>query len=76
MSLTICLVKKHSEEAKKNISDRLSKHRNGVGISHLKNNLIKNFKNNVKLAKYLDISKVTVDKYLNSCWLVKHKPCL
>ena len=38
---------KHSEEAKKMISDRLSEHRNGVGIFDLKNNLIKNFKNNV-----------------------------
>ena len=63
--------KKHSEEAKKMMSDRLSKHRNGVGIFDLKNNLIKNFKNNVELAKYLNISKVTVGKYLNSCLIYK-----
>ena len=37
--------KKHSEKANKKISNRLSKHRKGVGIFDLKNNLIKNFKN-------------------------------
>ena len=58
--------KQHSEETKKKISDRISKHPNGVGIYDLNNNLIKNFKNNIELAKHLNISKVTVGKYLNS----------
>ena len=62
----------HSEETKKNISDRISKHPNGVGIcfaDDLNNNLIKNFKKNIELVpclvsqasnKHLNISKVTV----------------
>jgi len=52
--------KQHNEETKKKISDRLSKHPYGVGIYDLKDNLIKNFKNNVQLAEHLNISKVTV----------------
>lgn len=36
------------------------------GIYYLDNNLISKFKNNVELAKHLNISKVTVGKYLNS----------
>lgn len=38
----------------------------GVGIYDLENNLLYKFKNNVELAKHLNISKVTVGKYLNS----------
>lgn len=37
----------------------------GVGIYDLEDNLILKFNNNVELAKYLAISKVTVGKYLN-----------
>lgn len=37
-----------------------------VGIFDLKGNLISNFENNVELAKYLNISKVTVGKCLNA----------
>lgn len=58
--------KQHSEETKKKISSRISKHPNEIGIYDLNNNLIKNFKNNIELAKYLNISKVIVGKYLNS----------
>lgn len=58
--------KQHSEEAKKNISDKISKHPYGVGIYDLDNNPIAKFKNNIELAKYLNISKVTAGKYLNS----------
>ena len=65
--------KQHSEETKKKISDRISKHRNGVGIYDLNNNLIKNFKNNIELAKHLNISKVTVGKYLNSNLVYKNQ---
>jgi group I intron endonuclease len=56
----------HSDLTKKIISDRLSKHINGVGIYDLNDNLISKFRNNVELAKHLKISKVTVGKYLNS----------
>ena len=44
----------------------MSKYPSGVGIYDLDNNLISKFKNNVELAKHLNISKVTVGKYLNS----------
>lgn len=37
-----------------------------VGIYDLNDNLISKFKNNVELGKHLNISKVTVGKYLNS----------
>lgn len=49
---------KHSEE-------RMSKHPSGVGIYDLDDNLILKFNNNTELAKHLNISKVTVAKYLN-----------
>ncbi len=42
------------------------KHLNGVGIYDLNDSLISEFKNNVELAKHLNICKVTVGKYLNS----------
>jgi len=58
--------RKHSEVTKDNISSKLSKYPLGVGIYDLDNNLIAQFRNNVELAKYLDIYRVTVGKYLNS----------
>jgi group I intron endonuclease len=58
--------KKHSELTKEKISDKMSKHPNGVGIYDLNNNLLFKFKNNTELAKHLSIFKVTVGKYLNS----------
>jgi len=56
----------HSESTKKKIRDKLSKHPYGVGIYDLNDNLISKYKNNTELAKHLNISKVTVSKYLNS----------
>lgn len=41
-----------------------NKYLNGVGIFDLNNNLIKKFDNNVELAKHLNISKVTVGKWI------------
>lgn len=67
------LRRQHSEETKKKISDIISKHPNGIGIYDLNNNLIKNFKNNIELAKHLNISKVTVGKYLNSNLVYKNQ---
>ena len=70
--------KKHNEVAKAIMSDKKNKYpfpplawragllRKGVGIYDLDDNLLYKFKNNVELAKHLDISKVTVGKYLNS----------
>lgn len=63
--------KVHSDFSRKKISDRLSKHINGVGIYDLNDNLILKFRNNVELAKHLKISKVTVGKYLNSGFVYK-----
>lgn len=63
--------RKHSELTKNKISSKMCKHPLGVGIYDLDNNLISKFKNNVELAKYLNISRVTVGKYLNSGTIYK-----
>jgi group I intron endonuclease len=63
--------KKHSEETKSKISKTKSKYSLGVGIYDLNNNLLFNFNNNTELAKHLDISKVTVGKYLNKGLIYK-----
>ena len=36
----------------------------GVGLYDLNNNLIKKYDNNIAMAKYLNISKTTVGKYI------------
>ena len=46
--------------------ERKNKYPLGVGLFDLEGNLISKFNNNVELAKHLNISKVTVGKYLNS----------
>ena len=43
----------------------LRKYSEGVGIYDLENNLVKSFDYAADLAKYLNISKLTVSKYLN-----------
>jgi group I intron endonuclease len=58
--------KKHSEETKLKMRQKKNKYINGVGIYDLEGNLIEKFNNNVDLAAYLGISKVTAGKYLNS----------
>jgi group I intron endonuclease len=58
--------KKHSEETKGKQSEKNSKYPLGVGIFDLDDHLILKFRNNVELAKHLNISKVTVGKYLNN----------
>lgn len=70
--------KKHSEATKASMSEKKNKYpfppaavppgsrSEGVGIYDLDDNLIFKFNNNVELAQHLDISKVTVGKYLNS----------
>lgn len=45
---------------------------NGVGIFDLNDNLIHKFDNNVELASYLGISKVTVGKYMNNKFIYKN----
>lgn len=57
--------KRHNEEAKKKISDKISKHMRSkyvVGIYDLKDNLIKKFKNNVKLSVF----RTRTFKYIQS----------
>ena len=58
--------KKHSDLTKQKISNKMSKHFNGVGIYDLNDNLVLKFRNNSELARHLKISRVTVAKYLNS----------
>jgi len=65
--------KTHSEETKKIMATKKNKYLNGVGIFDLNGNLIEKFDNNVELAKYLDISKVTVGKYLNNNLIFQDK---
>lgn len=58
--------KTHTEATIKIMSERKNKYPLGVGIFDLEGNLKWKFKNNVVLAKHLNISKVTVGKYLNN----------
>ena len=58
--------RKHSEVTKDKISNKLSKYPLGVGIYDLDNKLIQKVYYASDLAKYLDISKVTVSKYINN----------
>lgn len=57
--------KKHTDKSKSLISKSKNKHKLGVGIFDINSNLIAKFDNNVELAKHLNISKVTVGKYMN-----------
>jgi hypothetical protein len=54
------------------MSEKKNKYLLGVGIFDLDGNLLWKFKNNVELAKYLNISKVTVGKYLNNNLVYKN----
>ena len=56
----------HSETTRAKLSKKKNKYPLGVGIFDLNGTLISKFNNNVELAKHLNISKVTVGKYLNS----------
>jgi group I intron endonuclease len=58
--------KKHSQAALALMSEKRNKYPLGVGIYDLNDNLLFKFKNNIELAKHLNISKVTVGKYLNN----------
>ena len=58
--------KTHSETTKDLIrSKKKIKYPNGVGIYDLGNNLVKSFDYASDLAIYLNVSKVTVSKYIN-----------
>lgn len=62
----------HSEDTKAKMSESKNKYILGVGIFDLEGNLISKYKNNVELAKHLNVSKVTVGKYLNSKLIYKN----
>lgn len=58
--------KTHTEATKNLISKNMKKYPFGVGIYDLNHNLIKNFNNNAAMARYLNISKTTVGKYIKT----------
>ena len=60
-------------EQTKNLKVRMKKYVNGVGIYGLNNSLIKSFDYATELAKYLNISKFTVSKYLNKGLVYNNK---
>jgi group I intron endonuclease len=57
--------KTHLEKTKELIRSKSVKYANGVGIYGLDNNMIKRFDYASDLAIYLNVSKVTVSKYIN-----------
>lgn len=65
--------KKHSELTKAVMSEKKNKYLLGVGIYDLDGNLVVKFKNNIELAIYLNITKVTVGKYLNGGLVYNNK---
>jgi NUMOD1 domain len=54
------------------MATKKNKYLNGVGIFTLNGELVEKFNNNVELANYLGISKVTVGKYLNNNLIYKY----
>jgi len=57
--------KTHSEKTKDLMRSKKVKYPNGVGIYDLDNYLVKSFDYASDLAIYLNVSKVTVSKYIN-----------
>lgn len=64
--------KTHNDKTKALMSLKKNKHINGVVIFDLEDKLIKKFANNVELANHLNISRVTVGKYLNNNLIYKN----
>lgn len=58
--------KNHTEATKALISKNMKKYPFGVGIYDLNYNLIKNFNNNAELARYFNVSKTTIGKYIKT----------
>jgi len=65
--------KTHSEKTRDFIRSKKKKCTNGVGVYHLHNKLIKRFDYASDLGKHLNVSKVTVSKYINDGLLYKDK---
>ena len=72
-SLNPMFGKTHSEKTKELIRSKRVKYPNGVGIYDLDNNMIKRFDYASDLAIYLNVSKVTVSKYINKGLVFKGK---
>ena len=64
---------KHSEQTRELIRSKKKKYLNGVGIYDLNDNLEKSFDYASDLAIYLNVSKVTVSKYINKGLVFKGK---
>jgi len=65
--------KTHSEKTKELIRSKRVKYPNGVGIYDLDDNMIIRFDYASDLAIYLNVSKVTVSKYINKGLVFKVK---
>ena len=65
--------KTHSEKTKELIRSKRVKYPTGVGIYDLDNNMIIRFDYASDLAIYLNVSKVTVSKYINKGLVFKGK---
>lgn len=65
--------KVHTSKTKDLMSAKNKKYINGIGIYDLDNNLVKSFDYAIDLASYLNISKVTLSKYLNKGLVYKNK---
>lgn len=63
----------HSEKTKNLMRTKKKKYINGLGIYDLNNNLLKSFDYATDLASHLNISKVTVSKYLNKGLVYNNK---
>ena len=63
--------KKHTLETKQKMS--LAKSKFYLGLFDIDNNLIKTFINQLELAKYLNLSKMTISRYLKSGKLLLNK---
>lgn len=72
-SLNPMFGKTHSEETKDLMRNKKVKYPNGVGIYDLDSNLIKSFDYASDLAIYLNVSKVTVSKYICNGLVYKDK---
>lgn len=65
--------KTHSEKTRDLMRSKKKKYTNGVGIYDLDNKLIKRFDYASDLAEHLNVSKVTVSKYINGGLVYKDK---
>lgn len=65
--------KTHSEKTRDFMRSKKKKYTNGVGLYDLDNKLIKRFDYASDLAKHLNVSKVTISKYINNGLVYKDK---